>query len=384
MDTQRVKGQQAGERGTSAMRSKNFVDGELVEWGEKFFDTSKFWGGAGKGSVARKAGGGTRRRTKKSTGGGGGSVTRVGGRLEARAVRAKLRAIVSRAPQVMVKVYGGGKGAKQVREHLRYIGRKGEVEIEDRDGFRTAGKEDIDRLAAEFKEGIHDPMPEVGSRREAINVVLSMPAGTDPVAVKKAARDFAAREFQNHLYAMALHTQDTPHFDNDKNDPPSAHPHVHIIVKTEGLDGSRLNPRKADLQRWREGFAQALRENGVEAVATSRAHRLERGRGDRREVRQMKDQKKPFTRKTRGAADQQRVRKAKDTEKAILQRYAAVTLLLGDSEDATDRVLARELATRFGLELPPPERPADRKPRLDEREAPRPERKRTGTDDLER
>jgi hypothetical protein len=78
------------------------------------------------------------------------------------------------------------------------------------------------------------------------------------------------------------------------------------------------------------------------------------------------------------------VRKAKDTEKAILQRYAAVTLLLGDSEDATDRVLARELATRFGLELPPPERPADRKPRVDEREAPRPERKRTGTDDLER
>ena len=48
MDTQRVEGQQAGERGTSAMRSKNFVDGELVEWGEKFFDTSKFWGGAGR------------------------------------------------------------------------------------------------------------------------------------------------------------------------------------------------------------------------------------------------------------------------------------------------------------------------------------------------
>ena len=241
------------------MRSKNFVDGELVEWGEKFFDSSKFWGGAGRGSVARKAGGGTRRPTKKSTGGGGGSLTRVGGRLEARAVRAKLRAIGSRAPQVMVKVYGGGKGAKQVREHLRYIGRKGDVEIEDRDGFRTAGKEDIDRLAAEFKEGIHDPMPELGSRREAINVVLSMPAGTDPVAVKKAARDFAAREFQNHLYAMALHTQDTPHFDFDKDDPPTVHPHVHLIVKTEGLDGTRLNPRKADLQRWREGFALALR-----------------------------------------------------------------------------------------------------------------------------
>jgi hypothetical protein len=284
----------------------------------------------------------------------------------------------------MVKVYGGGKGAKQLREHLHYIGRKGEVEIEDRDGVRTSGKEDIDRLAAEFKEGVHDPMPEVGTRREAINVVLSMPAGTDPVAVKKAARDFAAREFQNHLYAMALHAADTPHFEKDKNDPPSEHPHVHIIVKTEGLDGRRLNPRKLDLKRWREGFAQALRENGIEAVATSRAHRLERERGDRREVSQMKHRNKPFTRKTRGPADPERVRKAQDTEKTILQRYTSVMLLLGDSDNPADRVLARELASRFGLDLPPPERPEDRKPRMDEREAPRLGRQRTGTDDLER
>jgi hypothetical protein len=365
------------------VRSRTFVDGELVEWGETFFDRSKFWGPGVTPAGAKKGGGGARR-VKKASAGGGGSVARAGGRLEARAVRAKLQEITSRAPQVMVKVYGGGKGAKQVREHMRYIGRKGEVELEDRDGFRTAGKEDIDRLAAEFKEGLHEPMPEVGTRREAINIVLSMPAGTDPLAVKKAARDFAAREFHNHLYAMALHTVDTPHFDHDKNDPPSPHPHVHIIVKTEGLDGARLNPRKADLQRWREGFAQALREHGVEAVATSRAQRLKRSRGDRREVRQMKERNKPFTRKAPATADPERIRKAKDTQTTILKRYADVILLLAESEDAADRVLAREIARRFGLDLPPSARRGASKSPASEREAPRTEGRQTGTDDLER
>jgi hypothetical protein len=122
----------------------------------------------------------------------------------------------------------------------------------------------------------------------------------------------------------------------------------------------------------------------VEAVATSRALRLKRSRGDRREVRQMKERNRPFTRRTRAEADQERIRKAKDTQKTILQRYADVILLLANCEDAGDRVLARELARRFGLDLPPPERRGASKSPAGEREAPRTEGRRTGTDDLER
>jgi hypothetical protein len=36
---------------------------------------------------------------------------------------------------------------------------------------------------------------------------------------------------------------------------------------------SRLNPRKADLHRWRETFAQALQVHGIQAEATRRATR---------------------------------------------------------------------------------------------------------------
>jgi hypothetical protein len=52
-----------------------------------------------------------------------------------------------------------------------------------------------------------------------------------------------------------------------------ANPHVHISVRAESRHGRRLNPRKVDLQRWRETFAEKLRERGVEAEATRQATR---------------------------------------------------------------------------------------------------------------
>ena len=95
-------------------------------------------------------------------------------------------------------------------------------------------------------------------RRDApvsLSIILSMPAGTDPGRVHDAARSFASTLFADrHPYVFALHT-DEPH------------PHVHLTVRAMGRDGERLNPRKADLQLWRETFAAALRDRGVEAEA---------------------------------------------------------------------------------------------------------------------
>ncbi len=104
--------------------------------------------------------------------------------------------------------------------------------------------------------------------RDAFHLVLSMPTRTDPLSVQRAARDPATREFAGFQYAMVLYT-----FETDPDPNPSPHPDVHLTVKASGLDGIRLNPRKADLQRWREGFAEALREHGIEATTTSRIHR---------------------------------------------------------------------------------------------------------------
>jgi hypothetical protein len=53
-----------------------------------------------------------------------------------------------------------------------------------------------------------------------------------------------------------------------------ANPHVHLSV-AEAASGKRLNPRKADLQLWRETFAEKLRGWGIDAEATRQASRGE-------------------------------------------------------------------------------------------------------------
>lgn len=74
-------------------------------------------------------------------------------------------------------------------------------------------------------------------------------------------RAFAREQFAlKHRYAMVLHT--------DKD-----HPHVHLVVKAMGEDGTRLNIRKATLREWRREFARHLREHGIAANATDRAVR---------------------------------------------------------------------------------------------------------------
>jgi hypothetical protein len=382
------------------MRPTTYVDGLLVEWGESFFDQRTFWGPTGGSTSARRRS--TPRKQKKTGGATGGSISTGGGRLEARAVRARLNDLTKQAPQVVVKLYGGGKGMKEVRQHLRYIARaeiEDQIALEDERGSYVIGREDIAALADSWREDEELPVPEVSPRREALNIVLSMPEGTDPIAVKKAARDFAAREFNGHYYAMALHTQDTPHYAHDKQDPPSPNPHVHLVVMKGDQAGRRLNPNRADLQRWREGFAQALREHGVDALATSRLHRLHRDRGWKQTTREMtsrltrEDPSRKPSRKIKerqGASDPaKRAARAGAAEKEVLRQYAEVTQMLAKCEDPTDRVLAGALADRFGLERPPP--PAEPGHAgwdnralpfaQQERQVPR---GRTGTDDLER
>ena len=78
--------------------------------------------------------------------------------------------------------------------------------------------------------------------------------------MQRAAREFAQAELADHKYVMVLHDH-------------QANPHVHLSVRAESKHGKRLNPRKADLQRWRETFAEKLRGWGIDAEATRQASR---------------------------------------------------------------------------------------------------------------
>ena len=207
-------------------------------------------------------------------------------------LRAKVVRVVNRATEVMVKVTGRTREAGHARAHLDYISRNGAVELEDRDGAILSGRSDVKEVAEGWAETAL-----LDSRRRAgtpftHSIVLSMPAQTEATAVRDAARAFAQEVFaERHDYVFALHTD-------------ADHPHVHIAVRSRGDDGSRLNPKKADLWHWREVFAERLRERGVEAEATRRRVRGVTRKPERMALRQMRE------RHEAGRGEPARVRRA--------------------------------------------------------------------------
>ena len=264
----------------------------------------------------------------------------TGGRLstaQARAtyVRHKLQAMVRRAPQVVVKLVRAPKGMKGISNNLTYISRDGELEIEDQDGQVILGKEVVADMKAEWRDG-GMPIAADSTMRDAFHLVLSMPTRTDPLSVQRAARDFAKREFSGFQYAMVLHT-----FETDPDPHPSPHPHVHLTVKAAGLDGIRLNPRKADLQRWREGFAEALREHGIEATTTSRIHRTTHERWTVRHLPEPSRKGETLERLKRTARRHGRVQE-------VMRNYEQVMRTLARSDRGEDRQLASDLVRYLG------------------------------------
>jgi len=217
---------------------KRYVDGVLLNWGDRLFYEPVYPIKAPR-------------------------TSRVAWRGTPAQLRAQIARTIRRVPEVMIKITnkpGGKKGMTAIRDHLRYISRNGQVELEDQDGQAILGVHELRDVVDEWR---HSGMgiPDESRHREAFNVMLSMPPGTDRQAMRDAARAFAKTEFgESHHYVFAAHEDE-------------AHPHVHLCVQARGRQGRRLNPRKADLQCWRERFAEHLREHGVEANATPRRTR---------------------------------------------------------------------------------------------------------------
>lgn len=221
------------------MTAAQTVDGVLVQWGERLFYPSN--------RIVK-----TPPTPRLDT------LTR----RKAAVIRGRIVAtVVRRVPQVMVKVTGGGRCMSAIAAHFRYISKNGRLQIEDDRELTYRGKESMHDLIEQWRRG-GALIPDEGHRREAFNIMLSMPHGTSPMAVQQAARAFAKIELAGHRYVMVLHDH-------------QANPHVHLSVRATGMDGSRLNPRKTDLHRWRETFAERLRELGIQAEASRQATRGE-------------------------------------------------------------------------------------------------------------
>jgi len=168
------------------------------------------------------------------------------------------------APEVMVKVSGGGKSAAAVTAHLSYIDRHGKLEVHTDRGEILQGKAVAAHLTGvwnlEAGRGQYRPEPEPGKidrrPKQVHHIVFSMPRGTPPEKLLSATQKFAREKFAlRNRYAMVLHSD-------------QGHPHVHLVVKAVSEQGERLYIRKATLRAWREDFAKYLGELGLAANAT--------------------------------------------------------------------------------------------------------------------
>jgi Relaxase/Mobilisation nuclease domain len=234
---------------------------------------------------------------------------------------------------VMVKVTGGGRGMKAIAALVLYVEPAVLADVAEMRGETLRGKDTLHDLADDWRFG-GTLIDDIGDRREAYNIMLSMPRGTDPLTVQRAAREFAQIELADHKYVMVLHDH-------------QANPHVHISVRAESKHGKRLNPRKADLHRWRETFAEKLRGHGVEAEATRQATR---GRNRNFEPLWRMKAKEDGRLRTHWPMTK-RSAKTMATRTAAASAWREIAQALAVSGDRSDRQLAESVA-RYVFEMP--------------------------------
>jgi len=121
--------------------SKVNIDGILKEWGDKLFYEPVH----------------TRGRRRTATGDllrtGPSEIRSVDTGAKANRVRRMLKLTARKAPEVVIKISGGGKGMRSIKNHFNYISRNGKLELEDQDGNKIRGREEIKDLRDEWKYG---------------------------------------------------------------------------------------------------------------------------------------------------------------------------------------------------------------------------------------
>lgn len=308
------------------------VDGVLKEWGERYDWDSE---------AKRPELGSNRRGTGRSRG------PRAPAPSAADKVRATLKAIANRPRQAVFKITGGGKTARQIDAHLRYISRNGQLALEDQEGIQHEGAMGCADIVLRW-ETVGAPLPVASQHREAFNIVLSPGRGSDAAATLQAARDFAHEQFPDRDYALVLHAPET-----DPSQQKSEHPHVHLVVKARDANGRKLNPRKADLHAYRQAYARHLRANGIDAIAVKREALFKRAKGEKQGLVQMRKRGQIPRRDATARSQPEAVARALANEAVARELYGDVVKALASSPVPGDAALASQLRRALPIEQAP-------------------------------
>ena len=237
-------------------------DADLLDWLERRLEREPNGLALGQGIISTR------------TPGRGGECLRGGPRSGPRDLYRRIRtAVAAKHGQAVVKVVSYGRGVDSVTNQLKYIGRRGRTSLETRDAGPIKTADEIGAFVADWATDFDTQR----NSRNTVHLVISVMAGTDREAAHAAVRDYAAQVFApNYDYVLVRH--------NDTD-----HPHSHVLVKLRGDDGRKLDPRKADLQTWREAYARSARQQGILLDASPRRDRAQGRKGQSMSARKARE-----------------------------------------------------------------------------------------------
>lgn len=290
--------------------------------------------------------------------------------------------VARKLPQAVLKISSHNTGKDRVRARLRYISRQGTLSLETDEGVMLDSLDEVDGLVDNWAVDF----PERKNSRDAMSLVISLPAGTDEKAARDAAREFLAETFgENYEYVFAAH-DDTGNF------------HIHVVVKSRGRDGKPMRPTRRDPQLWRQAYAEKAREHGIELDASPRFARGEGRRTPpapifemrrRREIPRVDNAaakeavRRAMNPKDRASRSESAIRKINQRERIIFATQALEVVkqaktLKSDGQRLAALEIASELAS-FAEGMPVPRSQMDRmkssikpelgQPKVDVREA---------------
>ncbi|MDZ4078488.1 relaxase/mobilization nuclease domain-containing protein [Hydrocarboniphaga sp.] len=170
--------------------------------------------------------------------------------------------IARRHPQAILKITRYGHGGHKILGHLHYVTRHGRLTLEDENGQPVDDPRELRRRVRAWTEqagAVMEDPDATKQRKRRITAHFILDAGTQakPEALSKAARQFLGERFgkDGHEYLFVRH-------DDTKQ------PHVHVVLNLMNAHGRRLHTSVAEVQRWRERFADIAREHGIDVDAT--------------------------------------------------------------------------------------------------------------------
>ncbi|WP_395378162.1 relaxase/mobilization nuclease domain-containing protein [Marinicella sp. W31] len=182
-----------------------------------------------------------------------------------------IRPMPPKAVSSLIKVTGNKNSAAQLKAHLDYISRRGEIEIEDEEGTTFKGdkrSKSITEWVSDFelRKGIQkdanfgDGQKKSRTNRIAKAIVISVPKGADHDALVEATREFAKNNFGGRRYVFAVHSPETEVHDNKITE----HRHVHIIVENISPEAEgKLQTDPKVFREWRHKYAEIAKDHGI-------------------------------------------------------------------------------------------------------------------------